>query len=193
MIHTHAVYRTSGAAGTQSQGKALLKLSSGARYLLWLCLLTSYAVLRGPGGAQAQLRKISALGAYYTYYSLLLTYYGSCFYSVCSLSAHLLCRTCYISYLYVMYGYTFATAIKYLSMAILTVYSLPYELQAYTYLLYGCTCTSMMLLFYRMHNGCEYSFHGYTHELRDARGRRRPGNLNPQLVPRTLWYEWLRR
>ena len=29
-----------------------------------------------------------------------------------------------------------ATAIKYLSMAILTVYSLPYELQAYTYLLY---------------------------------------------------------
>ena len=35
-------------------------------------------------------------------------------------------------------------------------------------LLYGCTCTSMMLLFYRMHNGCEYSFHGYTHELREG-------------------------
>ena len=113
--------------------------------------------------------------------------------------AYLLCRTCYISYLYVMYGYTCYGYKVLVYMAILTVYSLPYELQACAgaqvlyLLLYGCTCTSMMLLFYRMHNGCEYSFHGYTHELRDARGRRRPGNLNPQLVPRTLWYEWLRR
>ena len=85
--------------------------------------------------------------------------------------AYLLCRTCYISYLYVMYGYTcygYKVLVYYLSMAILTVYSLPYELQACAgaqvlyLLLYGCTCTSMMLLFYRMHNGCEYSFHGYT-------------------------------
>lgn len=79
-----------------------------------------------------------------------------------------------ISHTYMLCMAILATAIKYLSMAILTVYSLPYELQACAgaqvlyLLLYGCTCTSMMLLFYRMHNGCEYSFHGYTHELREG-------------------------
>ena len=47
--------------------------------------------------------------------------------------AYLLCRTCYISYLYVMYGYTcygYKVLVYGYTHSILTVYSLPYELQA---------------------------------------------------------------
>ena len=134
-------------------------------YLLWLCLLS----MPCPRPESVGAHKLSS-GSAKLQLSVRITLTMARAFTQC---AYLLCRTCYISYLYVMYGYTcygYKVLVYGYTHSILTTVrassvrrspgTILTTIWLYLYFYY--------VTFYRMHNGCEYSFHGYTHELREG-------------------------